>query len=74
MVKSGRAENLLDVLTQSEILEFCRLGLNQRKFYRTETWDILPAHGGKRQFMAPGGQFMAGNDPSSPKLHRTSRS
>jgi len=39
MVKSGRAENLLDVLTQSEILEFCRLGLNRRKFYRTKTWD-----------------------------------
>jgi hypothetical protein len=25
----------------------------------------LPAHGGKRQFMAPGGRFMAQNDPAS---------
>ncbi len=32
---------MLDVLTQYEILRFCRLGLNQMKFYRTKTWDIL---------------------------------
>jgi hypothetical protein len=41
MVKSGRTENLLDVLTQYEILGFCKLRLNRRKFYRTKTWDIL---------------------------------
>jgi hypothetical protein len=34
-------ENLLDVLTQYEILGFCRLGLNRLKFYRTKTWDIM---------------------------------
>jgi len=40
MVKSGRAENLMDVLTQYEILGFCWLGLIRLIFYRTETWDI----------------------------------
>ena len=39
MVKFGGGENLLDVLTQYETLEFCRLGLNRRKFYGTKTWD-----------------------------------
>ena len=28
MVKSGRLENSLDVMTQYEILGFCRFGLN----------------------------------------------
>jgi hypothetical protein len=41
MVEFGRTENLLDVLTQYEILGFCRLGLNRLKFYRTKTWDIM---------------------------------
>jgi hypothetical protein len=33
MVKSGRTVNLLGVVTQYEILEFCRLGLNPSRFY-----------------------------------------
>ena len=33
MVKSGRTVNLLGVVTQYEILEFCRSGLNLSKFY-----------------------------------------
>jgi hypothetical protein len=37
MVKSGRTENLLGVVTQYEILGFCRLALNQRKFYPPKT-------------------------------------
>jgi hypothetical protein len=41
MVEFGRTENLLDVLTQYEILGFCRLGLNRLKFYRIKTWDIM---------------------------------
>ena len=41
MVKSGRIENLLDVLTKYVTLGFCRLGLNRLKFYRTKTWDIM---------------------------------
>ena len=41
MVKSGRTENLLVVVTQYEILGFCRLGLNRLNFYRTKTWDIM---------------------------------
>jgi len=41
MVKSGRLENSLDVMTQYEILGFCGLGLNRLKFYRTRTWDIM---------------------------------
>ncbi len=73
MVKSGRTENLLDVQMQYKILGFCRLSLNRRKLYRTKTWYTLPAHGGKRQSMAPGGQFMAENDPSSLKLRRTGK-
>ena len=42
MVEFGRTENLLDVLTQYEILGFCILGLNRLKFYRTKTWDTFP--------------------------------
>ena len=34
--------NLLGVFTQYEILGFCRLGLNQRIFSWTKTWDIPP--------------------------------
>jgi hypothetical protein len=34
----GGTKNLFDVLTQYEILGFCRLGLNRRKFYRTKAW------------------------------------
>jgi hypothetical protein len=41
MVEFGETNNVLDVLTQYEILEFCRLGLNRMKFYQTKTWDIL---------------------------------
>jgi len=33
MVKFGEAPNIFDVLMKYEILGFCRLGLNQRKFY-----------------------------------------
>ena len=36
-VKFGGTENLLDVLMQYEILGFCRLGLDRRKFYRAKT-------------------------------------
>ena len=36
MVEFGEIKNLLDVLTQYEILGFCRLGLNRLKFYRTK--------------------------------------
>jgi len=34
MVKFGRAENLLDMVTQYEILGFYRLGLNRLKYFR----------------------------------------
>jgi hypothetical protein len=41
MVEFGRTENLSDVLTQYEILGFCKLGLNRLKFYRIKIWDIM---------------------------------
>jgi len=40
-MKFGRAENLLDMLTEYENLRFYILGLNWRKLYQTGTWDIL---------------------------------
>jgi len=36
MVKYRRTINFLDVLTQYEILVFCRSSYNRLKFYRTE--------------------------------------
>jgi hypothetical protein len=36
-VKFEWTGNLLGVLTQYEILGFCRLGLNRLKFYRNKT-------------------------------------
>jgi hypothetical protein len=41
MVKFRETKNLMNVLTQYEILRFCRLGVNRLKFYRTKTWDIM---------------------------------
>jgi len=41
MVKFGKTENLLDLLTQFEIWGFYGLGLNRLKFYRTKIWDIM---------------------------------
>jgi hypothetical protein len=41
MVEFGEIKNLMNVLTQYEILGFCRLGVNRLKFYRTKTWDIM---------------------------------
>ena len=40
-IKFGEIKNLLDMLTQYEILEFCRLDWNRMKFYQTKTWDIM---------------------------------
>jgi hypothetical protein len=41
-VKSRRTENLLDVLTQYETLEFCRLGLNQEGILPNQNLGYLP--------------------------------
>ena len=41
MVKSGRTEYLLDVLTKYVILGLCRLGLNRQKFYLTKAWGTI---------------------------------
>jgi hypothetical protein len=41
MVKFRETKNLMNVLTQYEILGFCRLGVNRLKFYRTKTWAIM---------------------------------
>jgi len=41
MVEFERIENLGDLLTQYEILGFCRLDLNPLKFYWTKTWNIM---------------------------------
>ena len=65
-VKSGGTENFLDVLSQYAISEFCRLGLNRRKLYRSKTWYILTAHDGKRPVSALASYTVAG--PSSLKL------
>ena len=42
MVKSRRNENLLDVLTQYETLEFCRLGLNREGILPNQNLGYLP--------------------------------
>ena len=42
MVKFGRTENLLDVLTQYETLEFCRLGLNWKEILPNQNLGHLP--------------------------------
>jgi hypothetical protein len=42
MVKSGRLENLLDVLTEYEILRVCRLGLNREGILPNQNLGYLP--------------------------------
>ena len=42
MVKFGGGENLLDVLTQYETLEFCRLGLNREGILPNQNLGYMP--------------------------------
>jgi hypothetical protein len=42
MVKFGGGENLLDVLTQYETLEFCRLGLNREGILPNQNLGYFP--------------------------------
>jgi len=42
MVKFGGGENLLDVLTQYETLQFCRLGLNREGILPNQNLGYFP--------------------------------